>query len=536
MTLRVRWEGDFFVWSSLALINRELVQRLAERPGFSVGLHTRGAVVDPRQVPEMTPLLPYLQPLDGPADVHVRHQWPFKLDPPPEGRWVVIQHWEFGSIPRDWVRPMREQIDEIWVASQFVCDSFVGSGVPRDRVVVIPPGVDTTLFTDEGPTYPIATDKGFKFLFVGGTIPRKGIDLLLRAYGMAFRRSDDVTLVIKDFGGKSFYVGQGVAEQVAALEADGAGPEIRLIEDDLTPQDLAALYRSVDCLVQPYRGEGFGLPIAEAMASALPVIVPAYGACLDFCDAETAYLIPAQIVPHAERMIGDAETVHHPWWCEVDVPTLALAMRRLVADPTRGRERGRRGQAVIRSRFTWELMAERVSARLQALVQAPARRLAQELAPFQVEGRRRLALAFLPDWTDPQAPWQAGLAAYVAAFGAADDVSLILYVPPDPSLDLGAVEAALLAAIAAAGHDPEQVADLIVLQEALRRPDHADLLVATDGYLPAGEAAETAHRAAANLYGRPILTPTVAALRAWAKAGGLTEAPLGDATTAPLSG
>ena len=36
---------------------------------------------------------------------------------------------------------------------------------------------------------------------------------------------------------------------------------------------MAALYAACDCLVHPYRGEGFGLPIAEAMACGLPVIV-----------------------------------------------------------------------------------------------------------------------------------------------------------------------------------------------------------------------------------------------------------------------
>ena len=57
------------------------------------------------------------------------------------------------------------------------------------------------------------------------------------------------------------------------------------------------LYRSCDVLVHPYRGEGFGLPIAEAMASGLPVIVTGYGACLDFCDEDNALLVPATGLP-----------------------------------------------------------------------------------------------------------------------------------------------------------------------------------------------------------------------------------------------
>ena len=48
----------------------------------------------------------------------------------------------------------------------------------------------------------------FRLLFVGGTIYRKGIDLLLAAFSRAFRPGDGVGLVIKEMGAKSFYRGQ----------------------------------------------------------------------------------------------------------------------------------------------------------------------------------------------------------------------------------------------------------------------------------------------------------------------------------------
>ena len=57
----------------------------------------------------------------------------------------------------------------------------------------------------------------FRLLFVGGTIHRKGIDLLLTAFARAFRPSDGVGLVIKEMGSKSFYRGQ-----TAEAEVDGA--------------------------------------------------------------------------------------------------------------------------------------------------------------------------------------------------------------------------------------------------------------------------------------------------------------------------
>src|SRR5262249_33616871 len=161
-------------------------------------------------------------------------------------------------------------------------------------VQVVPHGADPEVFRPGLEPLPLPTSKRYKFLFVGGTIWRKGVDVLLEAYGRAFRASDDVCLVIKDMGGGSFYKGQTAAEQIRALQSQPDHPEIVYLDDDLTEEQLARLYCACDCLVQSYRGEGFGLPIAEAMACGLPVVVTGHGAALDFCDHTTGWLIPAQ--------------------------------------------------------------------------------------------------------------------------------------------------------------------------------------------------------------------------------------------------
>src|SRR6185295_2786220 len=55
--------------------------------------------------------------------------------------------------------------------------------------------------------------------------------------------------------------------------------------------DLARLYHEAHCFVLPTRGEGFGMPILEAMATGLPVIVTGYSGHLDFCNPTTTHLI-----------------------------------------------------------------------------------------------------------------------------------------------------------------------------------------------------------------------------------------------------
>ncbi len=374
----IRWEGSQFVTHSLALVNRELCIRLTQDPDIDLSIipyepHQFGPDTDPR----FEHIVRHLnRPLSRPADVHVRHQWPPNFTPPPEGHWVIIQPWEFGSLPKRWVEVMSTQVDEVWVPSNYVRKCYIRSGIPADRVHVVPNGVDTTRFRPDAPPLALKTQKHFKFLFVGGTIGRKGIDVLLDAYMATFTADDDVCLVIKDMGGQSFYKGQTAQDMIAQCRNMPDAPEIEYIDRMLNDEELAGLYTACDCLVHPYRGEGFGLPIAEAMSSGRPVIVTGHGAALDFCTPETAYLIPAREVRLPQKHIGDLETVDYPWWADPDREALQQLMRHVVANPAEARAKGQAARACIQANFTWDHAAKTVRQRIAALCQRPIRRFA----------------------------------------------------------------------------------------------------------------------------------------------------------------
>lgn len=378
----IRWEGSQFVTHSLALINREICLQLLD-----AGCDLSIIPYEPDQFgPEADPRFARLAarinaPLSRPADVHVRHRWPPNFIPPPEGHWVMIQPWEFGSLPRRWVEVMSTQLDEMWVPSSYVRDCYIRSGVPAERVFVVPNGVDTDRFRPDAPPLALRTTRSFRFLFVGGTIGRKGIDILLDAYADAFSAADDVCLVIKDMGGQSFYQGQTAQQLIAACQARPNAPEIEYIERTLSDQELAGLYTACHCLVHPYRGEGFGLPIAEAMASGLPVIVTHHGAALDFCSPANAYLIPAREQRLPERRIGDLETVDYPWLAEPDRAALRELMRYVVEHPAEARAKGQAGRDLIVARFTWSHAARLALQRIEALRRQPIRRFATQPIP-----------------------------------------------------------------------------------------------------------------------------------------------------------
>ncbi len=368
--VRVMWEGDFQGLHSLALVNRAICRELFAR-GHDVGMIPDAAGPGGGIGPEVAPdppsaARPDRRPEGGLPQVHVRHRWPPRPEPPTSGRWVLMQPWEYGSLPRAWL-PMLRRVDEVWACSRSVRDAFLEAGVAPERVHVVPLGIDPTVFHTGTPPSPLPPGPGVRFLFVGRTIFRKGIDVLLTAYSRAFRPSDGVGLVIKDMGSQTFYRGQTAEARVLALRERGY--PVEYIDRDLSPADLAGLYAACDALVLPFRGEGFALPVVEAMACGLPVIVTGAGPVRDYATEETAFLIPARRAQFAECRVGDLETIDRPWLFEPDVDALVDHLRCVASDPAAARARGTAASRWIHEHFTWARAADAVEARLSRLVE-----------------------------------------------------------------------------------------------------------------------------------------------------------------------
>ncbi len=306
---------------------------------------------------------------DGMPEVTIRHGYPPSFARPPAGRLVVTLPWEFGPIPRDWRRAIEDGVDEVWVPSRHVRDGFAASGVDPDVVRVVPNGIDPLRHRPglEPLPLPGVRPGDHRFLYVGGLLWRKGADLLLDAYRAAFTRDDDVVLIVKDFGRGGPYQPQEAEERVRAMAADPEGPRVHFLRDRLTDDEMPRLYASADCLVHPYRGEGYGLTVAEGMACGLPVITPEGGATADFCDADTALLVPSHPLVLDRTRVGDLELSGPVTVIEVLALDLARAMRDAYERREEAREVGHRAAAHIRAHHTWDRAAEVAAARLRAL-------------------------------------------------------------------------------------------------------------------------------------------------------------------------
>jgi glycosyltransferase involved in cell wall biosynthesis/predicted HAD superfamily hydrolase/Tfp pilus assembly protein PilF len=364
---QVDWVGSFLDYGSLSQVNRELTSALRALPGVTLRCVNNGAA--PAKGRSFKGVEVSAQPSPN-ASVTIRHGWPPDWKPVSKGSLVVIQPWEYGSLPAEWVEKSRG-VHQFWVPSEYVRKVYVESGIPAAKVKVVPNGIDPARFNPQAAPFPLPTRKSFKFLFVGGTIHRKGPDVLLQAFVNAFKAQDDVCLVIKDFGGKSFYAGQTMEDAVRLAQAQPNVPEIVYLNEELAPESLPGLYTACDCLVHPYRGEGFGLPILEAMACGLPVIVTSGGAADDFARSDLVYPVPASVRTLGRRL-GDFELVKDGWLLEPSLQETAARMRYVFEHREEARSRGSAAGDYVRQNWTWAAAAQQISLHLQSLLAQPA--------------------------------------------------------------------------------------------------------------------------------------------------------------------
>ena len=378
----VQWIGSFLDHGSLSHVNREMTHALMGSKQIKLNRVSNGAPVSPA-FKTLSREVSTVAATD--AAVTVRHAWPPDWSRPKSGKLVVVQPWEFGFLPEQWVKDLA-QVDEVWVPSEYVRRVYVESGVPANKIFVVPNGVDAEKFNPQAAPMPLPTTKKFKFLFVGGTIFRKGPDVLLKAYLENFTAEDDVCLVIKDFGGQSVYAGQTFEAKIRAAQGLPNAPKILYLNDELPPESLPGLYTACDCLVLPYRGEGYGLPVVEAMACGLPVMVTAGGATDDFVSDEFGFRILSERKVFGTEISG-MKLVKPGWLLEPDAAVLGERMKWIAAHPEEARERGQLASQHAKQFCSWNASAEIAGQRIQSLISSadrPANLPAQKRTPVKI--------------------------------------------------------------------------------------------------------------------------------------------------------
>ncbi|MFZ2629565.1 MAG: glycosyltransferase [Rugosibacter sp.] len=369
----LRIEGVFDSSYSLAIVNRQLAMALQDL-GENVALYTYEQgdnpqpawhnVEDPERIKAMW--ISGNQP--QPPAVSLRNAWPPVVRDMRGRRRVLASYaWEETAFPPAFATGFNYTLDLITVVSTQTARFLRDAGVSTP-IAVVGNGIDHLVDLPNEPLPRPLPAARFRFLHISSCFPRKGADVLLKAYGDAFTGRDDVALIIKTFPNPH----NDVRAQLARLRQENPGfPRVDIIEEDWTPGQIASLYRQCHALVAPSRGEGFGLPIAEAMIYGLPVIVTGWGGHRDFCHADNCWLIDYTLQPTQTHLELDDSL-----WAEPDRQHLAAILQDVRAlqgasrRPASADKTARARQEVL-ARYTWRKVAERTRQALKALDALP---------------------------------------------------------------------------------------------------------------------------------------------------------------------
>lgn len=228
-------------------------------------------------------------------------------------------------------------MDVIFVPSEMNRRTFEEHGVKVPIYVVNP-----AMSPAPEPTRSIADARPFTFYSVfEWCTPHKDPASLLKAYFTEFRFDEKVLLRIKTFERSA---AGSIESFIHSLKRDlglAKIPPLELVMGSLSTSDMWRSYGQADCYVSSHHGEGWGMPIWEAMASGLPTIATGYGANMEFMNDHNSFPVKYSF-DHGHR------------WANVDIADLKRIMRLVFENHEIAVAVGNLGRAEILKKFTPE--------------------------------------------------------------------------------------------------------------------------------------------------------------------------------------
>ena len=207
----------------------------------------------------------------------------------PDGHQEMVSEREHHEVARE-----LEHASLVLVPSRFVARQLEAVGVPRQRLVIEPYGVDLARFRPFMGGKEPSPGTPMRCLYVGQILHRKGIPLLL-----------DVARRLRGHAVEFVLIGPLRSREV-----------LRHLPSNVrwrrsgTSEQIAAEMRGADVFLLPSVDDAFGLVTLEAMASGVPVIVSDHaGSSEDVADGSTGLVVRAgdraQLQDAIERLIDD---------------------------------------------------------------------------------------------------------------------------------------------------------------------------------------------------------------------------------------
>lgn len=207
--------------------------------------------------------------------------------------------------------------------------------------------------------------------FPPSAFPYIGWDILLRAFFEEFSSADDVCLHIQThhYGNRNPHNPSGILGIIekwkikSGFSARSDLPCLSIQADLLPLSKIPSLYAAADAFVLATRGEGWGLPIVEAMAMGLPTIATNWSGPADILTDSTGYLLNVEkMVPCEGRDYENGQM-----WALPSTSHLRTLMRRVFTNREESKRVGQAALTRVREQYERSRLADVIGARFQQI-------------------------------------------------------------------------------------------------------------------------------------------------------------------------
>ena len=174
----------------------------------------------------------------------------------------------------------------------------------------------------------------------------------------------DVRLCIKTFNDQKSNE-EMIKEYLCKCKNSSYMPRIMIKNQKVDESVLPVFYQEADCFILPSRGEAFGLPFLESMASSVPVITTNFGGQIDFVDQTNGWLIEIKQLKHlSERLCKINSAFSNLWFAEPQIDDIRNIMRYVFEHRDEVSQKGKISREFVLNNYTWEKITDIAEAKL----------------------------------------------------------------------------------------------------------------------------------------------------------------------------
>lgn len=280
-----------------------------------------------------------------------------KLFPDNKTQFVLYTPIDAENIKRDFIDQVTE-FDHIVTYTEFGKEQLVIGGMSK-KIHVVPHGVDLTKFRrmdKQSVKKAMKMDADdFIVLNVSRNQPRKRLDMFFFIFAEWVKRYNLPETVRVYYHGALQDYGIDILQWCEYL---GIKNRLAISRPDLTPnngltdEQMNMVYNSADVFFTTTAAEGWGLPVAEAMAVGVPCVLPAHSALTEWPEGNALY---ADCYPFPSLTDRGLNTIHHL----TEVNSAIEALHKLYTDAQLRQQLGEASYKHMQNpKFNWETIAK----------------------------------------------------------------------------------------------------------------------------------------------------------------------------------